>query len=109
MDSDVSDNPYIKLEYIKYPTLADIWLYSNFSSDFWVKIIDDLFEIIHKFNRYYEDVTIQEYNSIYFEKTIQRIDELIKSKQSSRQHRRSPSRKIDLARFQFLLLLAKLV
>ena len=79
LDSDVSDNPYIKLEYIKYPTLADIWLYSNFSSDFWVKIIDDLFEIIHKFNRYYEDVTIQEYNSIYFEKTIQRIDELIKS------------------------------
>ena len=79
LDSDVSDNPYIKLEYIKYPTLADIWLYSNFSSDFWVKIIDDLFEIIHEFNRYYEDVTIQEYNSIYFEKTIQRIDELIKS------------------------------
>ncbi|NWK01812.1 hypothetical protein HX804_00650 [Marine Group I thaumarchaeote] len=79
LDSDVSDNPYIKLEYIKYPTLADIWLYSNFSSDFWVKIIDGLFEIIHKFNRYYEDVTIQEYNSIYFEKTIQRIDELIKS------------------------------
>ena len=79
LDSDVSDNPYIKLEYIKYPTLADIWLYSNFSSGFWVKIIDDLFEIINKFNKYYEDVTVQEYNSIYFEKTIQRIDELIKS------------------------------
>ncbi len=79
LDSDVSDNPHIKLEYIKYPTLADIWLYSNFSSDFWVKIIDDLFVIINEFNRYYEDVTVQEYNSIYFEKTIQRIDELIKS------------------------------
>jgi len=79
LDSNVYDNPYIKLEYIKYPTLADIWLYSNFSSDFWIKIIDDLFEIVNKFNRYYEDVTIQEYNSIYFEKTIQRIDELIKS------------------------------
>ena len=79
LDSDVSDNPHIKLEYIKYPTLADIWLYSNFSSDVWVKIIDDLFVIINEFNRYYEDVTVQEYNSIYFEKTIQRIDELIKS------------------------------
>ena len=79
LDSDVSNNPHIKLEYIKYPTLADIWLYSNFSSDFWVKIIDDLFVIINEFNRYYEDVTVQEYNSIYFEKTIQRIDELIKS------------------------------
>jgi len=79
LDSDVSDSPYIKLEYIKYPTLADIWLYSNFSSDFWIKIIDDLFEIVNKFNTYYDDVTIQEYKSIYFEKTIQRIDELIKS------------------------------
>jgi len=79
LDSDVSENPYIKLEYIKYPTLADIWLYSNFSSDFWVKIIEDLFQIINQFNGYVEDVTIQEYNSIYFEKTIQRIDELVKS------------------------------
>ena len=79
LDSNVSNNPYIKLEYIKHPTLSDIWLYSNFSSDFWIKIIDDLFEIINRFNRYYEDVTIQEYHCIYFEKTIQRIDELIKS------------------------------
>ena len=82
LESDVSNNPYIKLEYIKHPTLADIWLYSNFSSDFWVKVIDALFEIINKFNRYLEDVTIQGYNSIYFEKTVQRIDELIKSNAS---------------------------
>ena len=79
LDSDVSDNPYIKLEYVKYPTLADIWLYSNFSSDVWVKIMDDLFEIIYEFNRYHEYVTIQDYNLIYFEKTVQRINELIKS------------------------------
>ena len=79
LDSDVSDNPYIKLEYVKYPTLADVWLYSNFSSDVWVKIIDDLFEIIYEFNRYHEDVTIQEYNLIYFEKTVRRIGELVKS------------------------------
>ena len=79
LDSDVSDNPYIKLEYVKYPTLADIWLYSNFSSDVWVKIMDDLFEIIYEFNRYHEYVTIQDYNLIYFEKTVRRIDELVKS------------------------------
>ena len=79
LDSDVSDNPYIKLEYVKYPTLADVWLYSNFSSDVWVKIMDDLFEIIYEFNRYHEYVTIQDYNLIYFEKTVRRINELIKS------------------------------
>ena len=79
LDSGVSENPYIKLEYIKHPTLADIWLYSDFSSDFWVKIIGDLFEIINEFNGYVGDVTKQEYNLMYFEKTIQRIDELTKS------------------------------
>jgi len=79
LDSDISNEPYLKLEYIKYPTLADIWLYSNFSSDFWMKIIDGLFEIISKFNRYYDDVSTQDYDSIYFEKTITRIEELTKS------------------------------
>jgi len=79
LDSNVSGNPHIKLEYVKHPTLSDIWLYSNFSADFWIKIIDDLFDIVNQFNKYHEDVTIEDYISIYLEKTIQRIDELTQS------------------------------
>ena len=78
-DSETSDNPFLKLEYIGLPTLAEIWLYSEFSNDFWFKIIERLFEIINKFNKYTENVTIQEYNSIYFEKTVERVNELINS------------------------------
>ena len=79
VDSEISDNPFLKLEYVSLPTLAEIWLYSEFSNDFWFKIIEKLFEILDKFNKYSENVTIQEYNSIYFEKTIGRVDELINS------------------------------
>jgi len=79
VDSEISDNPFLKLEYVGLPTLAEIWLFSEFSNDFWFKIIEKLFEILAKFNKYSENVTIQEYNSIYFEKTIERINELINS------------------------------
>jgi len=79
VDLKISNSPFLKLEYIGLPTLAEIWLYSEFSNDFWFKIIEKLFEILAKFNKYSENVTIQEYNSIYFEKTIERINELINS------------------------------
>ena len=79
VDSEISDNPFLKLEYVGLPTLAEIWLYSEFSNDFWFKIIEKLFEILDKFNKYSENVTIQEYNSIYFDKTVERVNELINS------------------------------
>jgi dTDP-glucose pyrophosphorylase len=79
IDLEISDKPFLKLEYVGLPTLAEIWLYSELSNDFWFKIIKKLFEILEKFNKYLENVTIQEYNSIYFEKTIERVNELINS------------------------------
>ena len=77
-DSSVVQNPYIKLQYIKHPTLSELWLYGEFSSDFWKEIINNLFIIIQKFKKYNYRVTKQEYNSIYFQKTQDRINELIK-------------------------------
>ena len=34
-DSSIMENPFIKLEYIKHPTLSELWLYGEFSSNFW--------------------------------------------------------------------------
>jgi dTDP-glucose pyrophosphorylase len=79
VDSEISDKPFLKLEYVGLPTLAEIWLYSELSNDFWFKIIEKLFETLDKFNKYSENVTLQEYNSIYFEKTVERVNELINS------------------------------
>ncbi len=75
-ESDVSNNPFIKLEYVKHPTLSELWLYSDFPSEFWKKIIQGLLDIVQTFKKYKENVSIQEYYSIYFQKTVDRIDEL---------------------------------
>jgi len=79
VDSEISDKPFLKLEYVGLPTLAEIWLYSEFSNDFWFKIIEELFGVLDKFNKYSENVTMQEYNLIYFDKTVERVNELINS------------------------------
>jgi len=78
-DSSTQDNPFIKLEYIKHPTLSELWLYGEFSVDFWKSIIKDLFDIVHEFKKYNHEVSKQEYDLIYFKKTLKRIDELIEN------------------------------
>ena len=79
LDSNVSNNPFIKLEYVKHPTLSELWLYSDFPTIFWKNIIQDLLEIIQRFKEHKEDVSEQEYHLIYFQKTVDRINELIET------------------------------
>ena len=44
VDSNTDNEPFIKLEYIKSPTLSELWLYSEFDSDFWKNIIQIYFK-----------------------------------------------------------------
>ena len=43
IDSSTQEKPFIKLEYIKHPTLSELWLYSEFPVDFWKKNMQELF------------------------------------------------------------------
>ena len=52
-------------------------MYSDFPYEFWKKIIQGLLDIIQTFKKHKENVSEQEYYSIYFQKTVDRIDELI--------------------------------
>ena len=76
IDSSTRGKPFIKLEYIKYPTLSELWLYSEFPAEFWKKIMNELFKIIQKFKKYDLNVSKQEYHLMYFEKTSNRIDQV---------------------------------
>ena len=67
------------MEYIKNATLSELWIYSEFSIDFWKAVITDLFTIIQRFNNHKSQVTKQEYDSMYFEKTSNRINELVET------------------------------
>jgi len=79
LDSSTENNPFLKLEYIKNATLSELWIYSEFSIDFWKAVITDLFTIIQRFNNHKSQVTKQEYDSMYFEKTSNRINELVET------------------------------
>ena len=79
LETSIEKNPFIKLEYIKHPTLSELWLYGEFSLEFWKQVIEDLFSMIQKFRNYNKPVSKQEYDAIYLEKTSNRIDELIQT------------------------------
>ena len=79
---DQSKKPFLKLEYIKHPTLAELWLYSDFSSKLWIEILKKLFEILNQFKKYSKSVSLADYDLIYKTKTEDRIQELINSNES---------------------------
>ena len=59
IDFDQSKKPFLKLEYVKHPTLAELWLYSDFSSKLWIGILKKLFEILNQFKKYTKSVEQQ--------------------------------------------------
>ena len=81
---DQSKKPFLKLEYIKHPTLAELWLYGDFSSKLWIEILKKLFEILNKFKKYSKSVSLADYNLIYKTKTEDRMQELTNSNESFR-------------------------
>ena len=85
IDFNQSKKPVLKLEYIKHPTLAELWLYSDFSSKHWMEILEKLFEILNQFKKYPNSVYVDDYNFIYKTKTENRINELISSNESFKQ------------------------
>ena len=85
IDFNQSKKPFLKLEYIKHPTLAELWLYGDFSSKLWMEILKKLFKILNQFKEYSKSVSLDDYNLIYKTKTEDRINELISSNESFKQ------------------------
>ena len=85
IDFNQSKKPALKLEYIKHPTLAELWLYSDFSSKLWMEILEKLFEILNQFKKHTNSVDVDDYDFIYKTKTENRINELISSNESFKQ------------------------
>ena len=82
---DQSKKPFLKLEYIKHPTLAELWLYSDFSPKLWMEMLESLFKILSQFRKYPKLVSVSDYNLIYKTKTKERINELINSNEYFKQ------------------------
>lgn len=72
-----SDNPYIKLQHIAAPTLAELWLYGDLQYDIWKNIFKQIFYIINLFKNHTNSVLQKDYKQIYVDKTEQRISNLV--------------------------------
>lgn len=74
-DQDVS----IVMELFPYPNLASLWLKCCVDFNMWQSIIRKLFDIHHVFEKYTAAINKAEYEYIYHEKTIERIDKMRES------------------------------
>lgn len=74
-DNDVS----IVMELFPYPNLASLWLNSGSDFNMWANIIRKLFDIHHAFEKHTTAIDKSEYEYIYREKTIERIDKMRES------------------------------
>jgi hypothetical protein len=74
------DNQYIKMEFYGYNTLHELYLYGNHSTEKWRIILKELLEVNDEFRKFQLNISNEELskvlNSIYYDKTINRIKKL---------------------------------
>ena len=73
LDYSVDADPFITMEFYSYPTLSEIWLYSELNENIYFSIIDKLFKILELFSKNKKNITQDEYIDMYYNKTLNRI------------------------------------
>lgn len=74
---------FVEMEYYAYPTLHEMFIYGNYSMDFWKHVLKNLFEVNSEFSKYALDLNEEEkkqaLEKIYFHKTISRLKKVSKN------------------------------
>lgn len=73
LDYSLDESPFVCMEFYSYPTLAEIFLFSELNEKVYFSIIDNLFKVLELFSKNKKEVSQDDYNKIYIKKTIQRI------------------------------------
>lgn len=73
VDYSLSNNSFITMEFYSYPTLSEIWLFSDLHDKIYMVIIDKLFSLLELFNNHKRKVNFSSYKYMYVTKTMQRI------------------------------------
>lgn len=73
-------NPYVRMEYYSYPTLHELFLWSDLSVTDWEKIFDNLLFILDDLKTYTKKVSKEIFKKtlydMYFMKTVERVEKL---------------------------------
>lgn len=77
IDCQLKENPFLKLEYYGYSTLAELFVYGDLHYKIWEQIIHKLMDILHLFTKYKRHVSLDDYYTVYLIKTQMRISELL--------------------------------
>ena len=64
---------YAELEFYGYPSLSELWLYTELSQSVWQTVIDRVFAIVNKFRDYQQNVSLDDYIDMYVRKTNLRV------------------------------------
>lgn len=64
------------LEFYGYPSLADLFIYESMDIHLWKVVIKHIFEITELFRKKRGNVAFDSYEKMYFEKTVNRIEEM---------------------------------
>lgn len=73
-----SDSPFVTMEYYSYQTMTEIWLYATYNYKILNKIIDKILSILFLFQQEKREVSIENYQEIYIDKTDNRIEKIRK-------------------------------
>ncbi len=77
-------SPAVKMEFVPYPSLDELYLYSGLHPSTWKAVIGKLTRLLALFNRYRADVSIDDYRDIYVTKVRTRLAELAAQNEAAR-------------------------
>lgn len=73
---DPEGNVQVTQEYYGYPTLAELYVYSDLQVDIWRSILRHVMRIHQEFRRYSGELEVEHVRSMYAQKTWERLDAL---------------------------------
>jgi len=74
LDYSLDSDLFVTMEFYSYPTLSEIWIFSELNEKVYFSIIDKLFKVLELFQKNKYEVSIDSYYDMYLIKTKNRIN-----------------------------------
>ena len=78
------DVPFVKMEFVPFPSLDELYLYSDLHESTWSVVVNKLVRLLELFNRYKANVDVQDYQAIYVAKLRTRLEDLARQQPAMR-------------------------
>jgi hypothetical protein len=78
-DFDDGNSPFIKMEFLSYPTLSDLFISQRLSVGEWNSVTESLINILTEFNnhKFHSDISSIIFKKVYIDKTTERLNTLL--------------------------------